>query len=86
MLPQLLYISINDGTDTRIFKEIQSLKNHFQITFIGIQTPTSSPSMLPQGCQVILIKGLRRSPWTILKLFFKVLFLGPRNFKSSSRD
>ena len=80
--PALLYISVNDGTDTRIYKEIKSLINCFDITFIGIKTPTSSPALLPEGCRVILICGLRRSPWTIAKLFLKVLFLNPRSFKS----
>ena len=80
--PTLLYISVNDGTDTRIYKEIKSLGSRFKVTFIGVKTPTSSTSMLPEDCRVILIQGMRRSPWTIVKLFFQVLFLNPRSFKS----
>ena len=82
MRPALLYISVNDGTDTRIFKEIKSLSTEFDITFIGIITPTSTPSMLPEGCRTIFIHGLRRSPLTIAKLFFQVAYLKPWSFKS----
>jgi glycosyltransferase involved in cell wall biosynthesis len=82
MRPALLYISVNDGTDTRIFKEIKSLSKDFDITFIGVITPTSTPSMLPVGCHTIFIHGLRRSPLTIAKLFFQVAYLKPWSFKS----
>jgi hypothetical protein len=82
MRPTLLFISVNDGSDTRIFKEIKSLSQNFEITFIGIQTPTSTPSMLPEGCRTIFIHGLRRSPLTIAKLFFQVARLCPWRFTS----
>ena len=82
MRPTLLYISVNDGTDTRIFKEIRSLSKDFDITFMGVITPTSTPSMLPEGCRTIFIHGLRRSPLTIAKLFFRVAYLKPWSFKS----
>jgi hypothetical protein len=82
MRPTLLYISVNDGTDTRIFKEIKSLSSDFDITFIGIQTPNSTADMLPQSCRKFFIKGLRRSPLTIARLFFRVIYLRPWSFKS----
>jgi hypothetical protein len=82
MRPTLLYISVNDGTDTRIFKEIKSLSSDFDITFIGVITHSSTPSMLPVGCHTIFIHGLRRSPLTIAKLFFQVAYLKPWSFKS----
>jgi hypothetical protein len=82
MRPTLLYISINDGTDTRIFKEVKSLSIDFDITFIGVFTPSSTPSMLPEGCRTIFIQGLRRSPLTIAKIFFRVAYLRPWSFKS----
>jgi len=82
MRPNLLFISVNDGSDTSIFKEIKSLSQTFEITFIGIQTPTSTPSMLPEGCRTIFIHGLRRSPLTIAKLFFQVARLCPWRFTS----
>ena len=82
MKPTLLFISVNDGSDTRIFKEIKSLSQNFEITFIGIQTPTSITSMLPSSCHTFFIKGLRRSPVTIAKLFFQVARLCPWRFSS----
>lgn len=82
MKPTLLFISVNDGSDTRIFKEIKSLSQNFEITFIGIQTPASTPSMLPTSCRTFFIKGLRRSPLTIAKLFFQVARLCPWRFSS----
>ena len=82
MKPTLLFISVNDGSDTRIFKEIKSLSQNFEITFIGIQTPTSTADMLPASCRKIFIKGLRRSPLTIAKLFFQVAWLCPWRFSS----
>ena len=82
MKPTLLFISVNDGSDTRIFKEIKSLSQNFEITFIGIQTPNSTTSMLPSSCHTFFIKGLRRSPVTIAKLFFQVARLCPWRFSS----
>ena len=82
MRSTLLYISVNDGTDTRIFKEIKSLSVDFDITFIGIQTPTSTTDMLPESCRKYFVKGLRRSPLTIAKLFFRVAYLKPWSFQS----
>ena len=82
MKPLLLFISVNNGTDTRIFKEIKSLSGQFQITFIGIQAPNSTADMLPPSCQKFFIKGLRRSPLTIAKLFFQVARLRPWRFNS----
>ena len=82
MKPALLFISVNDGSDTRIFKEIKSLSGSFEITFIGIQTPTSTADMLPESCQKFFIKGLRRSPITIAKLYFQVACLRPWRFHS----
>jgi hypothetical protein len=82
MKPTLLFISVNDGSDTRIIKEIKSLSQNFEITFIGIQTPTSTTDMLPPSCRKFFIKGLRRSPITIAKLFFRVARLCPWRFSS----
>jgi hypothetical protein len=82
MRPTLLFISVNDGSDTRIFKEIKSLSQNFEITFIGIQTPNSTTSMLPTSCRTFFIKGLRRSPLTLAKLFFQVARLRPWRFSS----
>ncbi len=82
MRPTLLFISVNDGSDTRIFKEIKTLSQNYEITFIGIQTPTSTTSMLPLSCRTFFIKGLRRSPLTIAKLFFKVARLRTWRFSS----
>ena len=83
MKPTLLFISINDGSDTRIFKEIQSLEKHFEITFVGIKTPTSSPDMLPAGCRKFFVRGIRRSPITLAKLFIRVFRLRPWRFNSA---
>ncbi len=82
MKPALLFISVNDGSDTRIFKEITSLNNHCQITFIGIKTPSSSADMLPTTYQKIFINGLRRSPITMVKVFIQVARLCPWRFHS----
>jgi hypothetical protein len=82
MKPTLLFISVNDGSDTRIFKEIKSLERHFEITFIGIKTPTSTADMLPPLAQKYFIKGARRSLLTIAKLFIQVAQLCPWRFSS----
>lgn len=82
MRPTLLFISVNDGSDTRIFKEIKTLSQTFEITFIGIQAPNATSSMLPSSCRTFFIKGPRRSPLTIAKLFFQVARLCPWRFSS----
>jgi len=82
MKPSLLFISVNDGSDTRIFKEIKSLGSHFEITFIGVRAPNSAPDMLPSTYQNFFITGPRRSPLTIAKLFIRVARLCPWRFNS----
>jgi len=70
----LLYISSNDGTDTRIVKEIKSLCEDFNIIFVGIST--TSENFIKDYCdEYYVIPGKRKNPITILRQFLLVLYL-----------
>jgi hypothetical protein len=64
----ILYISNNDGSDTRINKEIKTLSKEFTIIFLGVGL--SDKHLFFNGLckKIILIKGKRNHPITILKL------------------
>mgnify|MGYP001247476812 CR=1 FL=1 len=69
----LLYCANNDGSDTRIFKEIKSLSSRFNIVFIGTTTNEKSEkfSFCKKYCSVFfLVKGNIRNPFTILKYIY----------------
>lgn len=66
--PRLLFFSINDGTDTRIAKEIKTLSQEFDITFLGIDPGENAHPFIAQYCQDMrLYKGQRRSMMTLLR-------------------
>jgi len=78
--PRLLYLSINDGTDTRVAKEIATLSQIFDITFVGIRQEDNGPNRLPSTVRQHVILGRRRSLLTLLHLFAAVYQLKPAQF------
>jgi hypothetical protein len=68
---QLLYITSNDGSDTRINKEINTLSKEFEIDFIGIGLGNNA--FVKSNCKnFYLISGSRKSLGSWLKLALKV--------------
>lgn len=80
--PRLLYLSINDGTDTRISKEISTLYQAFDITFVGLLQEDNGTNRLPAGVRQIIIRGRRRDPAALLLLAREVYRLGLAQFDS----
>jgi len=74
MKKKMLYISINDGSDTRINKEVKSLyDNGFSIYFIGIGE-TEEKTFVKEYCTFFEItRGSHNSKLALLKYYF--LFL-----------
>ncbi len=72
MRSKLLYISSNDGSDMRINKELRTLSNNFEITFVGIGADESKSFGKTYCKRFYLIRGKRNRPLTILKQFFLV--------------
>lgn len=68
-LPHLLYVCINDGSDTRINKEIKTLSTHFDITYLGIGRNDSQSFVKPFCTQFCLVKGHHKSILTLTKYF-----------------
>lgn len=68
-LPLLLYVCINDGSDTRINKEIKTLAAHFEITYLGIGRDDSQSFVKPLCTQFCLVKGHHKSIPTLAKYF-----------------
>jgi hypothetical protein len=78
--PALLYISINDGSDTRINKEIGTLATRFEIYYLGIGKNTEK-SFAQNYCKSFrLIQGHHSNVSSLIK--FYLLFL--RTFFSQS--
>lgn len=77
---RLLYISVNDGSDTRIGKEIRTLARSVEVTFVGVRQDANVRSQLPAGTRQFILQGWRRGPWTIIRLAMLVWRLGPASF------
>lgn len=66
----LLYFSVNDGSDMRIRKEICSLNKNFNVYFIGIGNGLDN-CFVKELCQEVkIIKGRIKSVTSILKIIF----------------
>jgi hypothetical protein len=81
--PKLLYVSINDGSDTRINKEIKTLGQHFDIYYLGIGRNTDQFFTKHYCKEILMTRGHHREKLTFLKfcgLFINTYF--KHNFAS----
>jgi len=72
-LPKLFYVCINDGSDTRINKEIKTLSKHFEITYLGIGRDESQSFVQPLCTNFYLVRGHHSSVLTLVKYFISFL-------------
>jgi hypothetical protein len=71
--PRLLYISINDGSDTRINKEIRTLARDFDVDYVGIGQ-TDERSFAKEHCRSFaIVRGRHKNPLVFLRYGFLVL-------------
>lgn len=75
----LLYLSINDGLDPRINKEIFTLSASFAIDFVGVSRHGQRPFFTDRARRIELISGRSRSALTLCKLWWRVFCLLWRN-------
>ena len=69
----LLYLSTNDGSDTRINKEIFSLSKKHSVIFIGIRSEHSATNFLSSVAECRFVIGNRKSLTVYCRYFFMVL-------------
>lgn len=74
-LPTLFYVCINDGSDTRVNKEIKTLSKHFEIVYLGIGRDESNAFMRRYCQEFHLIQGHHKSIITLSKYFLKFINL-----------
>ncbi len=70
--PLLLYICLNDGSDTRINKEVRTLSQQFAIHYIGIGRSREKSFVAPFCLKFTIIQGRHKEPLTLLKWWFTV--------------
>ncbi len=76
MKKRILYLSFNDGSDMRINKEVRTLSQHFEVTFVGIgESPVHAYVRKAPLAAFHFIKGRRRSPLTLLLYFLRCIRL-----------
>ncbi len=76
MKKNILYVSTNDGSDTRINKEIKSLAKSYNIIYLGVGKHSTINFAKSYCSEFHLINGIRNHPVTIIKqivLFLKLL-------------
>ncbi len=71
----LLYLSISDGLDARTNKEVTTLSRSFVVDFVGVSNGGAAPFFSAHARRVEVIQGRSRSPWTLAKLWWRVLSL-----------
>ncbi len=70
--PRLLYLSINDGSDTRINKEIRTLARDFDVDYVGIGQ-SDGRSFVKEYCRSFkIVRGGHKNPLVFLKYGFRV--------------
>jgi hypothetical protein len=79
-LPKLLYVCINDGSDTRINKEIKTLAPYFEVYYLGIGLDESQSFVKPLCKEFKVVKGKHKQIGTLLRYFlaFVKLFFANR--------
>ena len=70
--PNLLYICLNDGSDTRINKEVSTLATLFNVHYVGIGRGTDRSFVTGQCRTFTLIRGHHKSPFTLLRFWLRV--------------
>ncbi len=75
----LLFLSLSDGSDPRINKEVTSLARRFAIDFVGVMVGESHPFIAGHTRRMEVVKGRRRSLPTLVRLAWRVLLLLARN-------
>ena len=62
----ILYLSTNDGSDTRIVKQVETLSSRYSVVFLGVGRESSA--FIEKDCDdVILVRGIRNRPFTIFR-------------------
>ncbi len=68
----LLYLCINDGSDTRINKEVRTLAGRFAVHYVGIGRTREQAFVAPYCTEFILVKGHHKAKSTFLQYWQKV--------------
>ncbi|TAE41286.1 MAG: hypothetical protein EAZ70_03930 [Runella slithyformis] len=72
-LPKLFYVCINNGSDTRINKEIKTLSRYFEVYYLGIGSDESTAFVKPFCKEFWLIKGHHKQISTLMKYFLSFI-------------
>ena len=70
--PDLLYICLNDGSDTRINKEVTTLATEFDVHYVGIGRGTDRSFAAGQCRTFTLVRGHHKQPLTFLRFWLRV--------------
>lgn len=76
-MKNILYIANNDSSDTRVYKELKSLYEEFNISFLGINSGSKSSDLFfgKKYCKnFLLINGNLKNPITLLKFIFNAYY------------
>lgn len=79
MKNKILYLCANDGSDTRVSKEIETLSKSFDIFYLGVGKKSDLSFSLEQTHTNKLIAGSHKSLKTILILIINVIKLLSKN-------
>lgn len=70
MRPRVLYLSVNDGSDTRINKEIRTLARQADVHFLGVAQESTERAFVREHCaSCTLVHGRRKSVLTLARLW-----------------
>ena len=74
MKKTLLYLCANDGSDTRVAKEVMTLSKHHKVIYVGIGSDNSKTNYVLEFCdKSYLIEGTHRSLFTIIRLQYLLI-------------
>jgi hypothetical protein len=73
MKPKILYLSVNDGSDTRINKEVATLARQADIVYCGIGQSADRAFVRPLCAELHVVQGKHKSPLVFAKFYAKVV-------------
>ncbi|MBC8046658.1 MAG: hypothetical protein H7Y00_07670 [Fimbriimonadaceae bacterium] len=72
---RILYISTNDGSDVRVYKEVKSLSVHYDVIYSGVGKMSDTNFAKNHSAMFHLINGKRNTVPTLARHFFFVFFI-----------
>lgn len=78
---KILYLSMNNGTDARISKEVETLSDYFDIDFLGIGTENNENVIARYLSSYALVIGTHRNLFKLLRFLYLIIIRKKKEYQ-----